>query len=572
MEKHISTPASADAGLPPLEPNITYGFNQDLYSNQLTETAKTAAEVEQHLPPLQAIKAYPKAIFWSLVVSMCVIMEGYDTSLIGNFFAYPSFARKYGTYFPGIGYQLTAAWQAGFSNATGVGSFFGVLANGYLVSYFGHKRVLIGALFAMTGFIFIMFFAPNIETLTVGGFLCGLPWGVFASAAPAYASEVLPLSLRVYFTSYTNMCFIIGQLIASGVLEGLVHLDSQWAYRIPYGLQWVWPCFLIPLMFFAPESPWHLVRQGKLEEAERNLRRLQSKHANIDPKLTLATIVHTNKLEQELSVGSSYWDCFKGFELRRTEIACMVFCGQITSGICFAYNSTYFFKQVGLTTSQTYKLNVGGTALALVGTFVNWFLIAPYFGRRTAYVWGMGVMTVILFIIGILNVWTSNNHVGMSQAILTLVWTFVFQLSAGQLGWALPAEIGSTRLRQKTVCLARNTYYLVSLGLGTLEPYFINPTKWNLKGYTGFVWGGTALLTFIWAYFRLPETKGRPFNEIDILFAKGVPARKFATYKVDAYDMLQNAELAAHAGHHHRDHNGEKTEQVFVESVNRPSA
>lgn len=35
--------------------------------------------------------------------------------------------------------------------------------------------------------------------------LCGLPWGVFATTAPAYASEVLPLSLRVYMTSYTNM-------------------------------------------------------------------------------------------------------------------------------------------------------------------------------------------------------------------------------------------------------------------------------------------------------------------------------------------------------------------------------
>ncbi|KAK9327602.1 hypothetical protein V1520DRAFT_314768 [Lipomyces starkeyi] len=466
---------------------VAGGFNQDLYSNQLTESAKIAAEVEQHLPALQAIKAYPMAIFWSLVVSMCVIMEGYDTSLIGNFFVYPSFAKKYSTYFPGVSYQLTAAWQAGFSNATGVGSFFGVIANGYLVSYFGYKRVLIWALFGMTGFIFIM-----------------------VSAAPAYASEVLPLSLRVYFTSYTNMCFIIGQLIASGVLEGLVHLDSEWAYRIPYGLQWIWPCSFIPLI---------------LEEAERNLRRLQSKHANIDPKLTLATIVHTNKLEQELSVGASYWDCFKGFELRRTEIACMVFCGQITSFICFDYNSTYFFNQVGLTTSQTYKLNVGGTALALVGTFVNWFLISPYFGRRTAYVWGMGAMTGILFIIGILHVWISNNHVGMAQAIPTLVWTFIFQLSAGQLGWALPAEIGSTRL--------------LSLGLGTLEPYFINPTKWNLKGYTGFVWGGTALLTFIWAYFRLPETKGRPFNEIDILFAKGVPARKFATYKVDAVGLME---------------------------------
>jgi SP family general alpha glucoside:H+ symporter-like MFS transporter len=48
--------------------------------------------------------------------------------------------------------------------------------------------------------------------------------------------------------------------------------------------------------------------------------------------------------------------------------------------------------------------------------------------------------------------------------------------------------------------------------------------------------GGTALLTFIWAYFRLPETKGRTYEELDILFAKKVSARKFASEKVDAYE------------------------------------
>src|SRR5690242_14100947 len=79
-----------------------------------------------------------------------------------------------------------------------------------------------------------------------------------------------------------------------------------------------------------------------------------------------------------------------------------------------------------------------------------------YFGRRTIYIWGMWAMCLLLCLIGILNVWTDRYSVAMTQAALTLAWTFVFQLSAGQLGWALPAEMGSTRLRQKTICLARN--------------------------------------------------------------------------------------------------------------------
>ncbi len=145
------------------------------------------------------------------------------------------------------------------------------------MALFGQKRVLLCSLILLSAFISITFFAPSIGVLTAGEVLCGLPWGVFATATPAYASEVLPLSLRVYLTSYTNMCFIIGQLIAAGVLKGLSTRTDEWSYRIPFAIQWIWPTFLFPVLLFAPESPWHLVRHGCLEEAENSLNRLQRK-------------------------------------------------------------------------------------------------------------------------------------------------------------------------------------------------------------------------------------------------------------------------------------------------------
>ncbi len=54
-------------------------------SRRLSEAAQGSAKLESELSPLQAIKAYPMAIVWSLLVSTCVVMEGYDTILIGNF-------------------------------------------------------------------------------------------------------------------------------------------------------------------------------------------------------------------------------------------------------------------------------------------------------------------------------------------------------------------------------------------------------------------------------------------------------------------------------------------------------
>lgn len=63
-------------------------------NRRLSQAAEDRAHVEHNLTPGQAIKAYPMAILWCLAVSMCVIMEGYDTILIGNFYAFPQFQRK----------------------------------------------------------------------------------------------------------------------------------------------------------------------------------------------------------------------------------------------------------------------------------------------------------------------------------------------------------------------------------------------------------------------------------------------------------------------------------------------
>jgi SP family general alpha glucoside:H+ symporter-like MFS transporter len=228
---------------------------------KLSLAAQDREFAEKEMTIMEAIRNNPMAIFWSLCISTCVIMEGYDTNLLGNFFAYPTFQKKYGNHV-GVtdqtqsGYQLTAGWQSGLGQSSGVGAFFGAIINGWLVTAFGPRRVLIGALMTLSCFLFIVFFAPSKPVLLVGEILCGFPWGIFATTAPAYASEVLPLQLRVYFTSYTNMCFIIGQLISGGVLKGLVGRTDQWGYRIPFAIQWFWPCLLTPLVFFAPESPW----------------------------------------------------------------------------------------------------------------------------------------------------------------------------------------------------------------------------------------------------------------------------------------------------------------------------
>ncbi|KAG5977158.1 hypothetical protein E4U55_007004, partial [Claviceps digitariae] len=47
----------------------------------IIENARAAAAKEQHMTLWQGLKLYPKAVGWSLLISTCIAMEGYDISL-----------------------------------------------------------------------------------------------------------------------------------------------------------------------------------------------------------------------------------------------------------------------------------------------------------------------------------------------------------------------------------------------------------------------------------------------------------------------------------------------------------
>lgn len=144
-------------------------------------------------------------------------------------------------------------------------------------------------------------------------------------------------------------------------------------------------------------------------------------------------------------------------------------------------------------------------------------------------------MCLWLFIIGALTL-SHNQNVKLGQSALCIIWLLTFSLTVGPVGWAIPPEVSSTRLRSKTVVLARNTYYVAQIAANVIEPYMMNPTAWNWKGFTGFFWCVFAAMSLIWSFFRLPETKGRSFEELDIMFAAKIPTRKFKMFHVDAYD------------------------------------
>ncbi|KAI1408344.1 putative MFS alpha-glucoside transporter [Hypoxylon sp. FL1857] len=509
--------------------------------DDVIRNAKLATEKERNMTLWQGLKLYPKAIAWSVLISTCIAMEGYDISLVNNFYAFPQFNQKYGVAVTdkngNVSYQVPAAWQAGLSNGAVVGEIIGLIINGWVSERFGYRYTVIACLVLIAAFTAIFFTAQTVVHLQVAEILCGIPWGVFQTLTITYASEVCPVALRGYLTTYVNFCWGIGQMIGIGVIMGNLWRTDEWAYRIPYALQWMWPVPLIIGILFAPESPWWLVRKGRLEDAKCSLLRLTSldRETDFDADETVAMMVHTSALEQKITEGASYLDCFKGVDRRRTEIVCMCWAIQNLSGNSFSNFSTYFLQQAGLSNDKAYAFAMGQYAINCAGVFGAWTLITIGIGRRTLYLYGLAALFIMLLILGFLGLAKDRNAASLATGSIMLVWALCYQLTVGTVCYSLVAEISTRRLQIKTVVLGRILYNIVNIICGVLTPYMLNPSAWNWGNYAGFFWAGSCFLCLIYTYFRVPEPAGRTFAELDLLFEKKVSARKFASTDVDVF-------------------------------------
>ncbi|KXJ90108.1 general alpha-glucoside permease [Microdochium bolleyi] len=514
-----------------------YISGQDV-STQHVE-AKNATDREHELTVRDAMRLYKKAIIYSLIFSTAIIMEGYDVTLLPSFFGYTAFQEKFGNE-PGpggVGKVVSADWQTKIQNAGLAGQILGLIINGYASDYFGYRKTMMAAQLVMVGGIFIPFFAQNLQTLLAGNIILGLPWGIFQTLSVTYASDLAPVVLRPYLTTYINLCWVIGQILASGILKGLLSIPNEWSYRIPFALQWVWPPLLIVGTLLAPESPWWLVRKGRFEDARKALLKITSPNSGVpfNADEQLALIQATDRLEKQESEGQSYLDCFKGTSLRRTEIACVSYVAQALCGTALMGYSVQFYQRAGLSTEDAFTFSIGQFCMGFVGTVASWFLMGRW-GRRPIYLWGVTGLLVCLVIVGGLGFADQSlKGPAFATGTMLLVYTLIYDLTIGPLCYSIVAEIPSTRHKIKTVVMARGLSNCMGFVNNVLMPNMLGVNAWNWGAKSGLFWAGLCSIILCWAYFRLPEPKDRTYGELDILFERGVSARKFASTHVDQF-------------------------------------
>jgi SP family general alpha glucoside:H+ symporter-like MFS transporter len=220
---------------------------------------------------------------------------------------------------------------------------------------------------------------------------------------------------------------------------------------MPIALQWMFPTPLAILLYIAPESPWWLVRKGRLAEAEKAVKRLGRQGMMDNPADKVMMMQRTINLEKTIEKPNLI-ELWKGTDLYRTLIVCGVYASQNLTGNLIANQAVFFFKrkcpwrsschmmltqidkftEAGMGDNTAFAMGLATSALQWLMVMASWVL-TTYLGRRTIYVYGQAINCVFLVALGIAasvggTSLASKTAASNAQASLGLIVSVLFCL------------------------------------------------------------------------------------------------------------------------------------------------
>ena len=172
------------------------------------------------------------------------------------------------------------------------------------------------------------------------------------------------------------------------------------------------------------------------------------------------------------------------------------------------YFARRIFEMAGFSSSGALAVAAGLTAVNGAGTFLGLSLI-DRLGRKTLLVIGGIGYVVSLFACSAAFLLGS----GMVAAACIFLFIVSHALGQGTVIWVFIAEIFPQELRAKGQSLGSFTHWLFAAILTFAFPVMAA----NLSPAAIFgVFGAFMVLHLLWAMFAVPETKGRPLEDIKL--------------------------------------------------------
>ncbi|XP_061530448.1 LOW QUALITY PROTEIN: solute carrier family 2, facilitated glucose transporter member 3 [Phycodurus eques] len=442
---------------------------------------------------------------------------GYNTGVINapeqklrRFFQNVSLERFNEPFSPGATTMVWSFAVAIFS----VGGMVGSFSVGAMVNKFGRRKsMLLANILALLGggLMGLSSLSRSFEMVIIGRLIIGVFCGLCTGLTPMYVGELAPTALRGAFGTLHQLGVVIGILVAQIFgLESLLGSDTLWPILLAMTAL---PAILQSIMLpFCPESPRYLIIVLKEEdEARKALVRLRGCEDVSDDIDEMKEEGMRMAMEKKVTI----LELFRSHNYRQPIIIAIVLqLSQQFSGInAVFYYSTGIFATAGVT--QPIYATIGAGVVNTVFTVVSLFLVEKA-GRRTLHLIGLGGMAIsaLVMTISLSLVKTSPS---LSYLAIVGVFAFVasFEMGPGPIPWFIVAELFSQGPRPAAMAVSGfsnwTANFLVGLGFPKLE---------ELCGpYVFIIFMVFLILFFIFTYLRVPETKGRTFDDIAQGFA-----------------------------------------------------
>lgn len=453
----------------------------------------------------------------SLVAALGGLMFGYDTAVISGAIGYLE-----------SHFQLDTAAVGWAASSALVGCIIGAAGAGQVGDRFGRKPSLVacGALFAITAVWSAL--PSSLAELAVARILGGVAIGGSSVLAPLYLAEIAPAALRGILVSLNQLGIVVG-IVAAFFVNYLIQGSGTETWNVESGWRWMFGAAAFPaviffcLLFFIPESPRWLFKQGRTDSARKILEKINSRES---------VAVQMQEIGATLSEEQGRFSELFGPGLRRALVlgVGLAFFQQMTGINAIMYYAPEVFKSSGASTDSAFFQAVSVGGVNLIFTLVAMAMI-DRFGRRFLMI--MGALLQAVFLSG---VWWSFQHGAPNWWVLACVLMYVaaFACSFGPVVWVVISEIFPTRIRGRAMSLATLTLWVSCYLVSQTFPMLVERIG---AGNSFLIYAIMSLLSLVFIACLLPETKGRSLEEIQHDWLKGEATFSQPTNIPQPYDV-----------------------------------
>jgi SP family arabinose:H+ symporter-like MFS transporter len=451
--------------------------------------------------------------FYIAAMAMAAAMMGFNLGFDGSIMgaAIPYIADQFHLSPVMYGFIMT--------NAV-IGCIIGPFLGGWLCDWIGREKTLlvcvalivisaIGSTFANPVTLPGGFVLSTLTVFSIFRIICGLSGGLGSLASPMYIAEVAPPKMRGKLGLTYQLSLVVGSAVSPLVAYLIVtqfSLSPETVWRWMFASQLAAVALLLVLVLMLPPSPRWLAEKGRFDEALVVLLKIH------EPALAAEELRQIKESVNEEQGGWS--ELFSpGIRFALFVGLCLAFFNNWTGWSAMGGYITKLVEISGVSSHAASILDFAITYISMaVVTAISLFLVDRV-GRRPLWIFASIMMAFVTLLTGF--VFHLHLHGPIVLVVLCLC-TVPHGIALGGLPWLMMSELYPNRVRAKAVAFTTTFLWIVIYSCGQLFPVFLHFSENKIGSAAGVFWlfTGICILSTIFGYTIMPETKGRTLEDI----------------------------------------------------------